>query len=129
MYEEAIELFENLDEDHEIQIANLCNNVAKLYKGGGDYEKSEGKYVAAVGLFEKVKGRESEEGATVYNNLGGLYALSGYPEQAREMHKIALDIRSKIFEDDDPCLAQSLTNIATVYHELQGVQVKSASPR
>ncbi len=119
LYEEAIEQFEKLDEDHNIQIAKLCNNVAMLYKDVGAYEKAESKYVAAVGLFEKAKGKDCEEAATVYNNLGGLYAHSGYPEQAREMHKIALDIRSRIFQDDDPQLAQSLTNIATVYHELQ----------
>ncbi len=119
LYKEAIEIFKDLGEDHEPQVAKLSNNIAMLYKELGEHESAEGHYITAVEIFERTKGKDSEEAATVYNNLGGLYSMSGYPDQAREMHKIALDIRSKIFPENDPEIAQSLCNLATVAHELQ----------
>jgi len=59
-----------------------------------------------------VLGQNNEETASVCNNLGALYLQSGYYEQAREMHLMALDARRKLFGDQHLDTAQSYNNLA-----------------
>ena len=119
LYEEAIGIFLACDPPLEIDVANLRNNLGMLYKEIGNFDLGEENYVKALETFERLHGRENDDVAAVYNNLGGLYYASGYSAQAREMHSQALEIRQKICENPEhPDLGQSLSNLATVLHEL-----------
>jgi tetratricopeptide (TPR) repeat protein len=119
LYEQSIEIFASCDPPLEIDVANLRNNLGMLYKEIGNFDLAEEHYIKALAIFEQNCGRDSDDVAALYNNLGGLYYASGYSAQAREMHSQALEIRQKICESPDhPDLGQSLSNLATVLHEL-----------
>lgn len=119
LYEEAIDIFLHCDPPLEVDVANLRNNLGMLYKEIGNFDLGEENYIKALETFERFGGRESDDVAAVYNNLGGLYYASGYSAQAREMHSQALEIRQKICATPNhPDLGQSLSNLATVLHEL-----------
>ena len=55
-----------------------------------------------------------EQTASFCSNVGSLYFKADYDEQAREMHMMALDVRSEIFGDHHSETAQSHNNLALV---------------
>lgn len=118
LYEQAIRDYEDLDPPDEFSAAQIRNNLAMIYKGLGKYALSEQHYLCSLEILEQNMGRESEEVASVYNNLGSLYYTAGFPDQAKEMFAQGLAIRLKILDPNHPDVAQSLCNIATAKHEL-----------
>ena len=71
-----------------------------LKKAGGDIDSAETHFLRALEILHKELGEDHEETAIVSNNLGALYQSSGFHEQAREMHMMALEARRKAFGDD-----------------------------
>jgi tetratricopeptide (TPR) repeat protein len=118
LYEQAITDYEALTPPDDFSAAQLCNNLAMIYKGLGKYALAEQHYLRCLEVMELELGRDSEEVGSVYNNLGSLYYTAGFPDQAKEMFSEGLAIRQKILGPDDPDVAQSLCNIATAKHEL-----------
>lgn len=57
-------------------------------------------------------GSKHEKTAILCNNVGALYLKSGYDEQAREMHTMALDARKFSLGEQHPDTAQSYSNLA-----------------
>lgn len=119
-YEQAITDFEALGtkECHEVA-AQLRNNLAMSYKDLGKHALAEQHYLRALETLEAQHGRNSETVATLFNNLGGLYCVAGFPDQAKEMFIDALEIRSKLLGDDHRDTAQAHSNLAAACHELR----------
>ena len=118
-YEEAITDFEALAAPENLEVAaQLRNNLAMSYKGMGKFALAEQHYLRALETLEAKHGRDSEAVATVFNNLGGLYYVAGFPDQAKEMFADALAVRVKILGESHRDTAQSYSNLATACHEL-----------
>ncbi len=111
-YERSIELFERLDPPSVLDVADLCNNLAFIYKSRGDFETAEGLYLKGLQICHDSLGPEDEETAAICNNVGALYLAAGYYEQARGMHMMALEARSKTFGEHHLETAQSHANLA-----------------
>jgi tetratricopeptide (TPR) repeat protein len=89
------------------------------YKDLGKHALAEQHYLRALETLEARHGRNSETVATLFNNLGGLYCVAGFPDQAKEMFIDALEIRSKLLGDDHRDTAQAHSNLAAACHELR----------
>jgi tetratricopeptide (TPR) repeat protein len=119
-YEDAITDFEALGDKESIEIAaQLRNNLAMTYKSHGKFALAEQHYLRSLEILEANHGRNSEAVATVYNNLGGLYYVAGFPDQAKEMFNDGLEIRIKVLGNTHRDVAQAYCNLATACHELR----------
>lgn len=118
-YEDAITDFEVLDtRETRETAAQLRNNLAMSYKSLGKYALAEQHYLRALETLEANHGRNSEAVATLFNNLGGLYYVAGFPDQARDMFADSLEVRSAVLGADHRDTAQAHSNLATASHEL-----------
>lgn len=96
--------------------ANRLNQQAgELYRQGRLGE-AEAPYKRSLAIFEKVRGPDHPDVATVLTNLGLLYASQGRFAEAEPLYKRGLTIREKALGPDHPDLANSLNNLATMYH-------------
>lgn len=119
-YEDAITDFEALDtKDSRDVAAQLRNNLAMTYKGLGKFALAEQHYLRALETLEASHGRQSEAVATLFNNLGGLYYVAGFPDQAKDMFADALEVRLSVLGPHHRDVAQSLSNLGIACHELR----------
>ena len=119
-YEDAITDFETLDtQDSREVAAQLRNNLAMSYKGLGKYALAEQHYLRALETLEAKHGRNSEAVATLFNNLGGLYYVAGFPDQAKDMFADALTVRIQVLGENHRDTAQAYSNLAASCHELR----------
>ena len=119
-YEEAIADFEAIGSKDAKEIAaQLRNNLAMTYKDLGKYALAEQHYLRALETLEANHGRNSETVATLFNNLGGLYYVAGFPDQAKDMFTDALDVRTIVLGAAHRDTAQAHSNLGTACHELQ----------
>lgn len=119
-YEDAITDFEALGtKDCKEVAAQLRNNLAMTYKDLGKYALAEQHYLRALETLEANHGRNSETVATLFNNLGGLYYVAGFPDQAKDMFTDALDVRTIVLGAAHRDTAQAHSNLGTACHELQ----------
>lgn len=119
-YEQAIADFEALGTKDCHQVAaQLRNNLAMSYKDLGKHALAEQHYLRALETLEAQHGRDSEAVATLFNNLGGLYFIAGFPDQAKDMFIDALEIRASLLGSDHRDTAQAHSNLAAACHELQ----------
>ncbi len=116
LYAAAIHALDALGADGQLEAAYLHNNLAMILKGEGDFVLAEQHYRAALKAFQVGLGLTSTTVATVLNNLGGLYTFMSRPEEAAEMHQKALEIRQDSDGRNTPDQAQSLSNLAAVFH-------------
>lgn len=94
----------------------LYNYADFLYKYGL-YKDSEAIYLRQISLVEELHGKESEEAAISYNNIGLVYHEQGNYGKALEYYFKALVIMEKILSMVHPDIAASYNNIGGVYHE------------
>jgi tetratricopeptide (TPR) repeat protein len=119
-YEDAITDFDALDtKDSKEVAAQLRNNLAMTYKGLGKFALAEQHYLRDLETLEANHGRNSEAVATLFNNLGGLYYVAGFPDQAKDMFADALDVRQNVLGPNHRDVAQALSNLGTACHELR----------
>ncbi len=95
-----------------------------LYMADYDFALSLGESVQKEIINENKE--NSQEHATILNNLGGVYKRTGQLEKAESLYKESLDIQKKLLIKDDPMLAGILNNLAGIYN-LQG-QYEKAKP-
>lgn len=118
-YEDAITDFETLGtKDCKEVAAQLRNNLAMTYKDLGKYALAEQHYLRALETLEANHGRNSETVATLFNNLGGLYYVAGFPDQAKDMFSDALEVRTVVLGAAHRDTAQAHSNLGTACHEL-----------
>jgi CHAT domain-containing protein/Flp pilus assembly protein TadD len=81
----------------------------------GDYAKAESLLKEALGIRQKVLGREHPDTAACLNNLAELYeAMSDYAK-AEPLYKEALEIFQKVLGPEHPDTATALNNLAELY--------------
>lgn len=117
IYEQAIKDLEGMEPPDLRTAAQLRNNVAFNYKRVNKLPLAEQHYLRALEIMESTDAG-SEDIASIYNNLGGLYYAAGFAGQAKEMFEEAMKLRINLLGPDHRDVAQSHCNLATVQHEL-----------
>ena len=95
--------------------AELCNNIAGVYKHQGDYAKALEYYGKALKIKKSVLGSEDPSMATTYNNIAGVFKKQRDYVKALKYYGKALEIKEKVLDSEDPSLATAYNNIAGVY--------------
>lgn len=111
-YERAIEMYERLDPVPQGEVADICNNLGFLYRSLGNLDTAETLLLKGLEICHSIYGKDNAKTAILFNNVGALYNKSGYDEQARDMHQMALTGRLACLGDDHPDTAQSYANLA-----------------
>lgn len=122
-YERALEQLGRLREPEVIDEVRLTNNLAFIYSARDDFDEAETLFLKALKLAHEKLGEADPDSTGVFNNIGALYQKAGHLEQAREMHKMALQGREKDGSSSAD-IAQSHGNLAIVFAE-EGDEEKS----
>jgi len=121
-YPKAIEIYDFIVSD-KLQVLQsdlylltmLCNNIAQVSTKVGHTKNVEIYYSRALEIMRKNGASNSEEFATVSNNLGTfLKSISRYDEAYKYISD-ALTIRKELFGEDYTETMQSYNNLATLY--------------
>jgi len=96
------------------QIAELVNNLGRVYYTRGDYRRSEAQYLKALAIREK-RGSQDPGVAEVLANVGGVYYSWGRYDDAVRVLERALTIQGKQLPPNHPSMATSNFNLAAVY--------------
>ena len=92
----------------------LSNYGEFLYKYGMYYD-AEAVYLRQIPLAEELYGKEHENTAASYNNIGVVYVKQGNYPKALEYHGKVVAIFEKVLGKDHPSTATSYNNIGMVY--------------
>ncbi len=81
------------------------------------YKEAEKIYLRQITLSEELYGKDSEDTATSYNNIGSVYDDQGDYDKALDFYFKALDIHEKVLGKEHPSTATSYNNIGSVYDD------------
>ena len=97
--------------------SDLLFDYAQFLDKYGMYYDAEAVWLRQIPLAEELYGKEHENTATSYNEIGSVYWKQGdYPE-ALEYYGKALAIREKVLGKDHPDTATTYNNIGGVYDD------------
>ena len=126
----VIELYKKADQwaaatayDKE-KYSDLLFDYAGFLYDYGLYKDAEAIYLRQIAIAEELYGKEHENTATSYNNIGLVYDEKGDYGKALEYHQKALTIREKVLGTEHPDTASTYNNIGWVYRE-QGEYAKA----
>ncbi|HEY5707665.1 MAG TPA: tetratricopeptide repeat protein [Terrimicrobiaceae bacterium] len=111
-YEQSLSLYEAV-RDYS-QHVMLLNQLGTLCKLAGDFVAMESNYRRAMEVATRLQ--DHPEVASAANNLGVAYTDLRDFVNAENLHMQALAIREKCFGAMHPDVAQSMANLAVVYH-------------
>ena len=97
--------------------AKLLEDIGKLNRRWGQYEKAELSHLQALEIYELVIGKEHSDYAAALNNLASLYQKMGKLNKCEALFKQALDIQQKNQGKDHPDYAIALSNLAEFYRK------------
>ncbi|MEZ5300662.1 MAG: tetratricopeptide repeat protein [Verrucomicrobiales bacterium] len=117
-YRRALEAIGSADPDPPELAAVIHNNLAMILRRQGSYESAEAYYKLALKEFIGLNGERHHTVASVYNNYGACCYAARDLKRAREFHEKALDIRSALYPNGHPDVAQSCQNLAAVFDTL-----------
>jgi CHAT domain-containing protein/Tfp pilus assembly protein PilF len=96
-------------------IADVLNNLGRLYYTRGDFSRAESQYLKALAIREKAS---DEQGvAQALANVGGVYYSTRQNDKAVQVLQRALGIQETLLPPNHPSLATSNFNLAAVYFE------------
>ena len=102
----------------------LLDDYSEFLYDYGLYKETEPVYLRLVSIREKLYGKEHEDTAKSYNDIGVFYDHQGAYAKALEYHGKALDICERVLGPDHPSTATSYNNIGEVYYH-QGDYAKA----
>lgn len=89
--------------------------LARLHLGRGDYAQPEQLYREADPIAKQAWGAESEEYASLLNDIGRYYHLRVRHSDAERFYKLAFGIRTRLLGREHPDVATSVNNLAVLY--------------
>ncbi|CAF2078155.1 unnamed protein product [Rotaria magnacalcarata] len=129
-YEQALKIYETkLPAAHPL-LATCCNNIGTDYKSIGEYSKALSFYQRAVDINKEALASNHLSWttsstmtscsllATSYNNIGGLYYMSGNYAQALLFYKRALTMKENTLPPNHPSFATCYNNIGLVFDSM-----------
>ena len=115
IYQKADLWASKTDYDKE-KYSHLLFDYASFLYDYGMYNDAENVYLRQIPLAEELYGKEHENTATSYNNIGEVYRAQGAYPKALEYLKKALAIREKVLGKEHPDTASTYNNIGAVYY-------------
>jgi CHAT domain-containing protein/Tfp pilus assembly protein PilF len=103
-----------LGADH-LDVAQLVNDLGRLYYFMAEYARSEEYYQRALTIREKVLGADHPEVAGSLNNIALLYTDIGKYDNAELFYQRALNLLAKSRGAEHPDVAVTITNFAKLY--------------
>ncbi|MBD2201348.1 tetratricopeptide repeat protein [Calothrix sp. FACHB-1219] len=116
LYQQALELTQNLLGDNHPCFATSLNNLAGLYKSRGQYSKAELLYQQALELRKRLLGDHHPDVAASLNNLALLYDQQERYHEAEPLYLQSLEIRKHLLGENHPSIAIILNNLALLYY-------------
>ena len=101
------------------------NNVGAICKFRGDYDLAQSYYLKQLELINRYYDYETNELAGAFSNLGELYYIQKEYGTALEYFKKSRDIHKQLQGSSSPEILGSLINIASVYAELDSLDLQS----
>ena len=119
LYEQAVPLLNEslelaLQDEKNLDLAEMYSNLGELELRLGHYEKSEEYFKNALEVDERNLGPDHTNVASSLNNLGLAQMYLGDLENARQQYERSLAIKEKILDPDDPKLAISLSSFGSL---------------
>ena len=97
--------------------AELFGLLGTLYQEIGRYDRAEEMHRQALGIRQKLFGRESPEFAKSLDDLGLALMASNKLPAAEDAHREALAIRQHLYGNENADTATSLNDLSSVYRE------------
>ena len=94
--------------------ASILFTIGNVYDLLGRYDDAERLLVESVALLRNASSRPTLELADALNTLGRLYGTTGNAKKGDGLYLEALQIRRALLRADDPLVAKSLTNLASI---------------
>ncbi|GAB4420486.1 MAG: hypothetical protein OHK0039_34120 [Bacteroidia bacterium] len=124
-YEQAVRYMEralalyraHLPPDH-YKVGEIINNIGLIYNDLDSLPRSLIYLKQALGILRQALGPAHSNLGFTYTNLGDTYLRLGYPDSARAMQAIALDIRAKAIGTQHPEYIGSQVNMARALRAL-----------
>ena len=121
--DEALPSSLNLGETKTLNLMGLWHFRQGQYQNAIDYYK---KALDALQSTSEQPDTPNLLQATIENNIGDTYRISGLPNQALPHLKNALLINKKLLRENHPTIGMNLNNLANAYHDLE--KLKDAKP-
>lgn len=121
-YQSALDGFQKIPGNHDLEVATTRNNLGLVYKNLGDLSKAAEQYQGAITLTRNALGEKHPNYATALSNLGGVYLALRNGEEAERLCQQALDIHIEAYGADDPRCGMQYGNLAQVCFELGDYQ-------
>jgi CHAT domain-containing protein/Tfp pilus assembly protein PilF len=126
-YTKALEIAEILtgDENVDKTLLRLRNNLGVAYKRIGRLEDAKTEQLKSLELALGLYGKNNEEEATTYINLGSIYFSQGDIGTAAQYFQQAVDIYKSLKGNFSSELGASLNNLAVVYFHLDNYELSA----
>lgn len=124
-YRQCMETNEDVHGADFPDMATMANNLALIHLERGEHEIAEAYYQRALQACRERNGEANADVAMLLNNLGILYFNQERHAEAEQMHTEAHTLRTAL--GDPAAVAQSASNLATVYHATGRLQEAEAS--
>ncbi len=102
-----------------LEMSEIDNALAGVYKAQGNYKKAEELYKRSLKIRKRILGEEHPGTAVSYNNLAGIYECLGEYKKAEELFKKGLTIMERTLGENHSSTAMGYNNLAYIY-ENQG---------
>ncbi|MEK6481763.1 CHAT domain-containing tetratricopeptide repeat protein [Catalinimonas sp. 4WD22] len=114
-YSTALDIFTDLQGDHEAEIARMNINIWNVYRRKYMPEKSIAYTLKGVDMLTALGQDTSRFAAAAYNGLGATYASMEVFDKALEYHHKALPLFLSAFGENHSNVAGSYFNIGNIY--------------
>jgi tetratricopeptide (TPR) repeat protein len=112
--ERELSIVQELFGPNNLQVAEVMQDLAMLYRNIGDYARAEPLYLQSLKIKEQLGGSPIGVAETLAD-LSLLYQKKGDYARAELRYQQSLEIRERILSPNDPVVATTLNLLATVY--------------
>jgi tetratricopeptide (TPR) repeat protein/DNA-binding XRE family transcriptional regulator len=115
LYQQALEIREQVLGSEHPEVATILSNLASLYWDQSKYTLAEPLFLRALSIHEQALGLDHPDVATSLNALALLYKAQDRNAQAKPFFLRALSIRERVQGPEHLDVATTLNNLAMVY--------------
>jgi tetratricopeptide (TPR) repeat protein len=117
LFQQALGIWEQLDNHDHPAVVALLTNLANLYRDQGKYTQAESLFQRALRIGEQILGPTHVEVARALSGLARLYWSQGRYVQAEPLFQRAMQIQEQAHGPEHPKVVPPLVNLAGIYVE------------
>jgi tetratricopeptide (TPR) repeat protein len=123
LYAQTIELAERYYGSDTVEVAELLNDLAVVYKYAARFDKAEALYRRALPIFEATRGCCHVDVATIWHNLGGIEHARARFGTGEIYTRYAVQIRQAALGPDHVAVAKDIAALAALVRSYDGIRV------